>query len=372
VVVPIPETPNDVTPEWLTGVLTEAGELRGGHVSSARWERAGAEYGFTGLVGRVELRYAEAVGRAPASLIVKLPMAKGDTVSGHRRLQERDPALMRQYFERCTREERFYRELGATFAPTRYYSATDDTTQRVVLLLEDLSSGRQGDVLRGCSIDDAALVIDQVAPFHARWWGDRAAASGFPLSVDDPRARQQRFAGQADVFIERYADRIPPVLGSAVERLRSLLPAVGEALYAGPKTLRHADLHLDNMIFDVRGVRSVAVLDWQTVSVGPPASDVALFLYGSLSVDDRRAAEDELLARYVSLLSAHGVRGYSVQDLRRECGLALLLVLSGTVGWLATVGREATARERALQDAAITDDRLAAALLDHDPSLSEG
>jgi hypothetical protein len=369
VVLSIPGTQEEVTPGWLTAALTEAGALRGGRVIEARWERVGAEFGFTGLVGRVELRYEDALGRPPASLIVKLPMARGETVSGHRALQERDPALIRQYFERCTREERFYRELGVTFAPTRYYSAADDARQRVVLLLEDLSNGRQGDVLLGCSIDDSALVIEQLAPFHARWWGDRAAGSGFPLSGGDLQARQERYAGQAELFVERYGDRIPPVLRTAVERLRSRLAAVGEALYAKARTLRHADLHLDNMIFDARGGRSVAVLDWQTVSVGPPASDVAMFLYGSLSVEDRRAAEDELLARYLSLLSAHGVRGYSIEDLRLECGLALLLVLAGTIGWLATVGDEATARERALQDAALTDGRLATALLDHDPSL---
>ena len=66
----IPENAEDVTPEWLTTALADAGELSAGRVAAAAWERVGEEYGFTGLVGRVELSYEEAAGELPASLIV--------------------------------------------------------------------------------------------------------------------------------------------------------------------------------------------------------------------------------------------------------------------------------------------------------------
>ena len=362
----IPENAEDVTPEWLTTALADAGELSAGRVAAAAWERVGEEYGFTGLVGRVELSYEEAAGELPASLIVKLPMATGDTVSGWRARQERDPALLRQHYEHCVREHRLYSEAPVTFAPKLYYSAADEAQQRVVLLLEDLSGGRQGDDLAGCSVDDARLVIDEVAPFHARWWGDRAVVSGFPVSGQDPRARQERYAGRVDLFLERCGNRVPDGLVDVLDRLRSQLVVVDEALHAREKTLIHGDLHLGNMLFDAPGDgRSVTVLDWQTVCVGPSAFDVALFLFGSLSVKDRRAAESELLERYIGLLSTNGVRGYSIEELREDCGLALLLVLAGTVGWLTTVDQYATARERALQDAVLTQGRLFTAVLDH-------
>jgi hypothetical protein len=87
----------------------------------------------------------------------------------------------------------------------------------------------------------------------------------------------------------------------------------------------------------------------------------------SLSVDDRRAAEGELFDRYLTLLSLHGVRGYTVEVLRTECGLALLVRLAGTVGWLSSLdGDLLTERERALQDALFANGRFVAALLDHD------
>ena len=125
---------------------------------------------------------------------------------------------------------------------------------------------------------------------------------------------------------------------------------------------------LDNLIFDTdRKGGSVVVLDWQTVSAGSPARDVAMFLFQSLRVPDRRAAEDELCERYLSGLVEHGVRDYTNDDLRLDCRLALLVMLAGTVVWLTALkSDELTTRERALQDAVLGDERLVAALLDHE------
>jgi Phosphotransferase enzyme family len=364
----VPETPDELTPAWLTAVLAETGVLRHGAVAAAEWEHVGEEYGFTGLVARVRLQYESAEGDVPRSLIAKLPMAQGNVLSGYRALQERDPALARRYYKRCVREERFYREVGATLAPALYYSAVDDDRRRVVLLLEDLTAGRQGDILDGCSIEDAALVIEEIAAFHARWWGERAPVHAFPRGGGDHDARQERYAGQAEVFLDRYGDALPPAVRRLLDGLRSCFAGVLAALAAGPQTLIHADLHLDNVIFDGRSDgRSAVVLDWQTASVGSPAWDVALFLFGSLSIEDRRAAEDALLDRYATLIGEHGVRDYGVDDLRRDCRLALLAVLGGTVGWLTSLdANELTGRERALQEAVLADGRLFAALLDHD------
>jgi Phosphotransferase enzyme family len=364
----VPETVDDLTPAWLTAALAKPGVLRRGAVAAVESERVGQEYGFTGIVARVRLEYVGADGDEPRSLIAKLPMARGDVVSGYRARHERDPALARRYYQRCVREVRFYREVGASFAPTLYYSAVDDVRRRVVLLLEDLSTGRQGDVLHGCSIEDAALVIEEIAPFHARWWGERAPVWALPSGGGDYEARQERYNRQAAVFLERHGDAIPAAARSVIERLRSRLAYVLATLAAGPRTLIHADLHLDNVIFDGRGNgRSAVVLDWQTACIGSPAWDVALFLFDSLSIDDRHAAEDALLQRYATLLAEHGVGGYPVEDLRADCRLALLAWLAGTVGWLTSLdATELTDRERALQQAVLADGRLVAALLDHD------
>ena len=307
-----------MTPDWLTAALSETGVLQQGRVAAASWERVGQEYGFTGLVVRIQLLYEDEEVNPPASLVAKLPLALGLTVRGYRARQEQEPVFMRRHYERCARSASTAR--SAPRSPRgSYYTAADDQDRRVVLLLEDLSGGRQGDVLHGCSVDEAALVIDELAPFHALWWEERAPTVGFPRFGRDPGVRQARYGELVDRFLVEYGSCLPSTVRGVIELLRSRLGAVWGALAARPQTLIHADLHLDNLIFAPDdGSRRVAVLDWQTVSVGPPAWDVARFLFDSLSVEDRRSAEAELLDRYVTLLAAHGVRGYSAEDLRLE------------------------------------------------------
>lgn len=362
---PIPETPDELTPEWLTAALG----LRRGRVAAVEWERIGQEFGFTGVIGRLRLRYEGADPGPPESLVAKLPMAQDEHSSGYRAAQQREAALIDRYYERCAREVRFYREIAPAFAPRMYYGAADEGQRRVVVLLEDVSGGRQGDVLHGCSIHDAALVIEELAPFHARWWGERAPPGGFVQAGPGPRARQERYEARLEPFLDRFGDRVPKAVVNIIRTLRSQLGAVIEAMQGRPQTLIHGDLHLDNLIFDPPGdPRPVVVLDWQTVAVGPPAADVVMSLFESLSVEDRRAAEAELLDRYVTLLAAHGVRGYSLEDLRHDTGLALLTLLAGTVVWLASLDAgELTGRERELHESALgPDSRLVAAVLDHD------
>ena len=53
-------------------------------------------------------------------------------------------------------------------------------------------------------------------------------------------------------------------------------------------------------------------MDWQTLSLALPARDLAYFLGTSLTVEDRRAAERDLVAAYHQALVAHGVAGYDV------------------------------------------------------------
>jgi hypothetical protein len=159
----IPVRSEDLTPEWLTAVLTSTGALRHGRVVTVRRDRVGQEYGFTGVIARVQMTFAEAERNPPRSLIAKLPVADDGAMSAYRAAQVRDPSLAHRHYERAAREVRFYSNIRAGFLPTLYYAAADDR-RRVVLLLEDVDGGRQGDVLQGCSVADARLVIDVLRP----------------------------------------------------------------------------------------------------------------------------------------------------------------------------------------------------------------
>jgi phosphotransferase family enzyme len=240
--------------------------------------------------------------------------------------------------ERAAREEQFYRQVGASFAP-RFLGVVDG-----LLLLEDVG-GRQGDVLAGCSVDEAMLVLEPLSRFHA---AHRGGHEGFPRWGADPPARQERYAAQADVFLERHGAELPPSVVELVDALRTRLASVVAELASAQPTLIHADLHLDNVLFDAAD-RPAVVLDWDIVANGPVALDV-LFLYGSLSPHERRAVEDEVLEWYAGELAC------PADEFRRQCGLALLVQLAGLVMWLSHPPRSASSREPAVRKAALAGD----------------
>ena len=62
---------------------------------------------------------------------------------------------------------------------------------------------------------------------------------------------------------------------------------------AGPRSgLVHGDYRLDNLLFSADGC---TVVDWQTCAWGPAMLDASYFIGGGLSVEDRRAHEEELV-----------------------------------------------------------------------------
>ena len=372
---PIPGHPAEITPAWLNAALREGMPGTRASVAEVTWEIVGEDRGFTGVVARLALRYDEdAEGIAgPQTLIAKLPLAERGVQSTYRAAQGRDLAALRGYHARCAREVRFYREIaphGGVAIPRCYYASADEATLRIAILLEDLAAARGGDVLAGCSPEEAALVLDPLARFHARWWTMAKAATfaWLPRWGGDHRERQARYARQVAPFLARYGHQLPDEVAEAVEWLKTLYGTVLAALDAAPTTIIHADLHLDNVLFVPSGSGTTArILDWQSVCTGPAAIDFANFSVGSLDAEQRRTDKGDLCHRYHVGLMAHGVRDYPLDAFRHDCRLALLRQLAGTVGWLGSVNLdELQGRERLLVEAALGDGRLIAALRDHD------
>ncbi len=119
-------------------------------------------------------------------------------------------------------------------------------------------------------------------------------------------------AAATDTFVERFAAELDR---SDVATLRAAAAVMTPWHQARPHpfAVLHGDYRLDNLLFDPDGADVVAV-DWQTLAVGPPARDLAYFLGTSLTVDDRRAAERELVAEYHAALCARGVSGYDARQ----------------------------------------------------------
>jgi aminoglycoside/choline kinase family phosphotransferase len=326
------------------------------------------------VLARFHLSYDHRADKGvPSSLIAKFPTTPRRSPSTSSAISQRSSAAIQQHYERGAREVLFYQHLASLHpvpAPRLYYGAADEATGRIILLVQDLSTARPGDVLHGCSPEEAEQILQAIAPFHAHWWAHPRVKdfAWLPQWVGDPQVRQEGYNRQVGPFLQRFGQQLPPFIHEAIGRLRADYAQVLTRLAEAPATLIHADLHLDNILFSPSGHNHpVTVLDWQSISCGAAAVDVALFLYGSLSIEQRRAKGHALLARYHTRLAEDGVSGYSFQQLLDDCRLALLWNLAGTVGWLGSVDfDQLVGRERALVEAALGDGKLIAALQDTD------
>ena len=241
---------------------------------------------------------------APATIVAKLPSSNETS---------RATGMAMRTYEV---EVRYYQELAPHLpvrAPRCHHAEIDVETGDFVLLLEDLAPAVQGDQVAGCTIDQARLVLAEAARLHAPLWGSPAlddldwAVRWSPESQDLMQAMLTMLWPN---FVERYGadldDDVVEMGGRFVARLRSYYEHRPE-----PHTVTHNDFRLDNLLFGTaEGGPPVAVVDWQTVGVGPALSDVSYFLGAGLSVEDRRAHEEELVRGYHEALVAAGVTGY--------------------------------------------------------------
>jgi hypothetical protein len=295
--------PREVTPAWLTEVLRRV-EPRSPEVVAIEREPIG-----TGQVGRCVRFHCRFAGAAavssavPSSFVGKFPSD--------------DPRSLQTAKDHRTYllEVGFYRELQSTVAvrtPRCWHHAIAADAARFVLLLEDLRGARQGDQLAGCSVDQAAGALVELAALHAPRWGDRSLRDVGWLegpSVDRATATADLYAQVLPGFLERFGALLPDGAVGVIERLAPVLR--GElALDDSPQTIVHRDFRVDNLLFgDGLSAPPVTAVDWQTVGRGAAASDVAYFLGASLRTADRRAHERDLLRLYLAELERRGVRG---------------------------------------------------------------
>jgi aminoglycoside phosphotransferase (APT) family kinase protein len=80
----------------------------------------------------------------------------------------------------------------------------------------------------------------------------------------------------------------------------------------GPLTLLHGDSHLGNTFARPDG-RS-GLLDWQVVWRGPGMREVSYWMTTGLEPETRRAAERDLIGRYLEALRARGVKDVPAFD----------------------------------------------------------
>jgi aminoglycoside phosphotransferase (APT) family kinase protein len=275
----LPLKVEQITPEWLGAALSAPRrEVRVRAVSMT-----GVVWGTATKV-MLDVAYASGGDALPSRLCVK-----GGFV----------PEMLAFMAPGYQAEARFYRDvaplLGEGLSRCHFAGIDEDSGQGIVIL-DDLAT--QGavfcDARQPLSVDQAGAALELLARWHART----------DLEVDwldaPPHYRPMAYALAA----EQRDDRTDEIEGLVTSRERLL--AGFQAMWADedrrPRRFIHGDANLTNVYLDADG--EPRFLDWQFAGRGDAYHDVAFFLIGALSFEDRRNAEERLLRSYLKARGA--------------------------------------------------------------------
>jgi aminoglycoside phosphotransferase (APT) family kinase protein len=307
----IPRYPGDVTPGWLSAVLSE----RGTPVDVAEVDVAAIGTGQTGATYRVTARYATDPGGLPRTFVIKLP-AQDDTV--------RDRVTI-GYRSECA----FYATVADRVrvpTPQCFYCEITEDAMDYALLLADQAPAVQGDQIAGCGEQEARLAVAALAGLHGPSWCDSVWLNFPGIAFGRPDEASAQGLGDvakmsADFTLEKLGDRMT---ADDRETFTTTLGLVTPWLLAEYDrfALLHGDYRLDNMLFDPDRTR-VSVVDWQTLGVGLPARDLAYFTATSLDSQLRSTIEEDLVDEYFRALLGFGVTDYDRETCWRDYRLGV-------------------------------------------------
>ncbi len=294
---PLLETPGEITARWIERAFAAGGAVVPQRVAiEPRVEPIGN--GTSGQAAKVHLGYNVGTITAPTDVIAKFGRTRG--VSPGRSPGERELLT--------------YRMLGndAPFRKPRLLFGEHDASGLTNLLLEDLSGRtRPGDQIAGCSIAEAGAVARELAAFHSAYWDKQEVFANDWLV--DHRALQPLYNLGASKLQLWLGERVTAPDLELVEAFRRKADD-WLALRPSRRCLIHSDPRVDNVLFeDTPDGVAAWIIDWQLPSIGDPQHDLAYFLSGSVSPQDRRECERDLVCGYAALIRKT-VPDYSVEE----------------------------------------------------------
>ena len=292
--------PNELTIDWAQRVVNK----HYSHVVVSSLDVVSVEIGTTTRI-RVKVGHNDPA-ILPGQWFVKLP-----STAWQARMITALPRLLHT-------EVRFYNEVAPSVSVTvpRYLAAQSKLGKGATLVLTDVTEfgavpGNPGDAL---TFSQAAMVVEQLANFHARFW-NKESFNHTHSWLAGPIRRLEDFLGTAMAVplmkrgLSQAGELVPPKLhAQAIHYARHRRQAM-RFLTEAPQTLVHHDCHPGNLFWDQS---QPGLLDWQLVRFGEGISDIAYFLSTALKPETRRLHEGSLIAIYAQCLEGNGVAGIDV------------------------------------------------------------
>ena len=315
----IPQGWDEITPEWMTSALAQ-------HFPGAEVDTVRVALRDDGTNRRARLALGYAAGSGPATVFAKaVDPEHADLVALTSGLYH-EPRLFSSAVPLPLDH------------PAVYTAIIDEDRRDFLMIMEDVVArgADPRDSTRPMTVEQAAAGVRGLARLHSEFWGDRLTGNPALGWVEPFVAFDGLEYAPLHIAHERLGDTVPAeILALSGTELFVDIWARYIGSLTGPSaapTLLHGDAHIGNTY--VLPGDDVGFLDWQMLRRGNFSLDLGYFLQGALTIEDRRAAERELVAEYREALRLPADEMPSEQDvwLRYRASVA-----HGLAIWMATL-----------------------------------
>ncbi|KAI0896671.1 kinase-like domain-containing protein [Annulohypoxylon nitens] len=301
---PLPIIPQEITPKWCTEIL-------GGKVKTVTIAK---EIHSTASKILVDLTYEgeNDTDEQPSSICVKGGFNKA--------LVELYPSLLWTY----RREAEFYFYIGPIInmnLPKIWYCGTDTVSGQGLVVMDNLiSQGCSfGDPLQPWPVERVRAGVEQLAILHAKTWG--AKEEGFPWLAADKEMGGNPLQAMVSSLLQpgpwevRFKNSAAPPLPESIanrERLERAFKIMWATENPQLRCVIHGDSHIGNTFITADG--RPGFIDWQGPHAGVNVQDLAYFVTGVMTIEDRRSHEVGLVKHYLQALHQNGGPRFEKDD----------------------------------------------------------
>ena len=299
----IPKSPGEITNDWLTDVQRGSGKLKDAVVVNHSIKPLAIGIGSANIK-RINLEYDFPEDGALSSMIAKFVSVR----------KKPHADKLKDFSDR---EIKFYQHFDSNSGistPQCFYAEIDKESGDYLLLMEDMSKCRVGD-LSG-KLEDVEVAIENLARFHAKWWNSEKL-NEMPwgtLFSSVPGNNEGLFETFVDSLLqikEIYRNKIPETFRLVADRLQNIEVSI---FTDDSLTLVHGDYHPGNIFFQSNNEGRFAVFDWEAVHNGCAGQDLVPITTLGLTKEQRELHQNSLVKLYHKTLLENVAIEYSLDQ----------------------------------------------------------